>query len=482
MTSISIPNETMGVCIAKDVPHPDTMTFTDPQALEIRVLWNGNLQDVVHARIDGEDAFTYTVGEDPGADFIVGSDRLGAKTAFELARAEDGVISVSAPTGASVIVQKPDGTTAELRDTGERFTYRGLDLGGQVCIGLGSIQFELKPVREQSKFSARAAVDWETGYFFGFSALLHAIFFLIIGLVPPDASGLSFDNLEDLSRIQQVMLGVEEMERPPLPKFLEEPAPNTGESAKHAGLEGQAGDRKAKKTGAKLKIKGPRDNPRPTIGRDRLKEMVKSIGVVGALDRYSGPVSPFGSLNPLGTDPENALAEINGDPNISGNSFGWGGLGIRGTGRGGGGDALDTIGDDTFGKNFRSGPTGPAIKDLRNRERPRGIKTGKAVLIGDTIPKHVIRREIRSRLNEVRHCYEKGLLRHPDISGRVSVQFQISGMGQVMQSMVADSTVGDAEVGMCIASVIKRISFPAPSNGGVVIVTYPFTLASSGGM
>ena len=88
---------------------------------------------------------------------------------------------------------------------------------------------------------------------------------------------------------------------------------------------------------------------------------------------------------------------------------------------------------------------------------------------------------MRRHRNEISHCYEKGLARRPDIAGRVTVRFIIDGSGAVKVAAVADSSLGDAGVEQCIARTIRRMAFPRPTDGGVVIVNYPFTLTSSEG-
>ena len=98
-----------------------------------------------------------------------------------------------------------------------------------------------------------------------------------------------------------------------------------------------------------------------------------------------------------------------------------------------------------------------------------------------SLSKETIRRVIRRHLAEVRHCYEQGLLGHPDLSGRVAVQFIIAPTGEVQVAMVAKSTVAEPRVGQCISRAVRRWNFPAPDGGGIVSVTYPFVLQQAGG-
>jgi TonB family protein len=97
-----------------------------------------------------------------------------------------------------------------------------------------------------------------------------------------------------------------------------------------------------------------------------------------------------------------------------------------------------------------------------------------------SLDKEVIRRVIRHHLNEVKFCYEKELLKKPDLSGRILVRFLISAEGMVTASMVEHSTVNNPMVEECVAQATRRWEFPKPQGGGVVIVSYPFALKVAG--
>ena len=104
------------------------------------------------------------------------------------------------------------------------------------------------------------------------------------------------------------------------------------------------------------------------------------------------------------------------------------------------------------------------------------VRQGKANVQG-ALDRDIIRRIVRAHINEVRHCYNEGLARAPELAGRVTVQFTITGVGKVGASVVEESTLGDSVTGSCIAKAVKRWQFPKPRGGGSVIVSYPFVLA-----
>ena len=90
--------------------------------------------------------------------------------------------------------------------------------------------------------------------------------------------------------------------------------------------------------------------------------------------------------------------------------------------------------------------------------------------------KDVIRHIVRCHIDEVRYCYNLGLLRDPALAGRVSIQFNIDPEGKVAAAVVLESDLGDPSVANCIAKTVKRWTFPKPTTGGSAVVTYPFVL------
>ncbi len=92
----------------------------------------------------------------------------------------------------------------------------------------------------------------------------------------------------------------------------------------------------------------------------------------------------------------------------------------------------------------------------------------------------IVRRIVQRHINEVRFCYEKELMRKPDLAGEVDVAFTIAADGQVAAAVVKRSTLGDDATATCIAGAVRRWEFPKPQ-GGIVVVTYPFVLKAADG-
>ena len=98
---------------------------------------------------------------------------------------------------------------------------------------------------------------------------------------------------------------------------------------------------------------------------------------------------------------------------------------------------------------------------------------GYPIIMG-TLTRSAIDDAIREHQPDIRSCYENELKKNPEISGRIAVNFVISATGTVKSSKVERTTVENETVESCVADQIKKIQFPAPKGGGVVIVTYPF--------
>ena len=168
---------------------------------------------------------------------------------------------------------------------------------------------------------------------------------------------------------------------------------------------------------------------------------------------------------------------------LDGDDFGSAGFGLIGTGKGGGGTGEGTIGLGnlgTIGHGAGGGGYGAKSASLRGRKGlvPE-VVPGTAEVRG-ALDKEIIRRVIRRHLNEMKFCQERELVRGGRATGRIVLQFTIGGEGAVLASTIQSSTVGNPAIEQCIAQAVRRWEFPKPRGGGVVVVSYPFILRSSG--
>jgi hypothetical protein len=306
---------------------------------------------------------------------------------------------------------------------------------------------------------------------------------LMILFTPPNPTGISDDNLSlrEAVRISSLVIP---KQQPQLPEVKEHKPGDEGQAA--AGPQGQMGTSKPVKTQGRWALQG--NAPTPQMSKERAIELARTAGVLGFLnDRRSPFATVMGADMAIGSDPETVLGGLVGTQ--IGESNGIGGLGLTGSGAGGGGTGLNTLGTGNLPRMGHLGlgtggdgtDYGRGVGTLKPR-RPVGpvVMPGTVVTKG-SLDKEIVRRIIRSHMNEVKFCYEQQLTKHADLAGRISVQFSISPMGQVLTSVMQSTTMGNVQVESCVVNAVKRWSFPKPEGGGLVMVMYPFSFAPAGG-
>jgi hypothetical protein len=79
---------------------------------------------------------------------------------------------------------------------------------------------------------------------------------------------------------------------------------------------------------------------------------------------------------------------------------------------------------------------------------------------------------VRAKFDEFRACYEEGLTRNPRLAGKVTTTFVIERNGFVTAVAIAESSIPDCAVPLCMVKAFRSLEFPKP-DGGIVKVTYP---------
>ncbi len=87
---------------------------------------------------------------------------------------------------------------------------------------------------------------------------------------------------------------------------------------------------------------------------------------------------------------------------------------------------------------------------------------------------------VRRHQNEIRFCYESELSKNPALAGKVTVAWTISPSGSVDTAQIAESGLGNASVEACIVQRVKRWSFPEPTGGQEVAITFPWVFQVAG--
>jgi len=238
---------------------------------------------------------------------------------------------------------------------------------------------------------------------------------------------------------------------------------------KSLGEEGRVGNKKSKVA-----------NAQGSARRSLDAKVAQSSGIMGALSSGAASFDRVFGGGGLGAGMEKTLGSVSGLAGVD--QFGSGGLGTRGFGTGGGGNALGIGGLGTRGRGGGGGAKyGMAAGRIGRKGRSQiSAGGGQAVIMG-ALDRSVIDAYIRRNLAKIRWCYEKELNKDPKLFGRIVINFIISKTGSVSSSKVNRTTMGNKTVEKCVANQIKKIRFPKPKGGGIVIVNYPFVFKHSEG-
>jgi TonB family protein len=329
---------------------------------------------------------------------------------------------------------------------------------------------------------------WDEQVYTVGSSIALLLFLLMIFSVPPDPKSLSLDLFNSDNRFVKFLIKPPEEKEEDLPEWLKSKSDDKqgGKGKRHKGEEGKMGKKTSKNKEGLYGLKGPKDNPDPHLAKKLAEEEAKNAGILGVLKMNEGShiASIFGRDSALGNDADDVLGGLIG--NQIGEAYGVGGLGLVGTGSGGGGTGEGTIGLGNLGTIGKGGGGGNGSGYGRGagglggrRAHAPDVIPGQANVRG-SLDKEIIRRIIRRHINEVKYCYEQELTKKPDLGGRIMVQFTIAASGQVIASVLQNSTMGNARVENCTVQAVRRWEFPKPLGGGIVIVSYPFVLTPAG--
>jgi hypothetical protein len=357
----------------------------------------------------------------------------------------------------------------------------------RINLRLGDATFNIVSTPKARRMPVPVNIDWGAQAYTGaiFAAMM--VFLLIIFSVPPDPRSLALDAFMNDQRFAKFLIKPPE-QKEEIPEWLKKKADDDagGKGKRHKDEEGKMGKKESKNKAGLYALKGPKDNPDMHLAKQLATEAAQKAGVLGILKSQQGSIlaSAFGRDSALGSDAADVLGGLVGTE--VGEAYGVGGLGLVGSGRGGGGTGEGTIGLGSLGTIGKGGGGGSGSGYGRGAGGLGGRRASAPEVVPGTaevrgsLDKEIIRRIIRRHINEVKFCYERELVKTPNLMGRVMVQFTIAGTGSVLASMVQSSTMNNPPAEQCIAAAVRRWEFPKPQGGGIVVVTYPFVLKAAG--
>lgn len=456
------------------------------KVLQVLGLFGTSVISYGHLYESEPDVFTIGFGVD--ADCVVNPGVLPTADAFPLAEVTD---------GGAMLVHIPDNINGEVMLDGKVFDLNGLRDAGRMSRGRVPDSSSLAlPLRARCRltigeFSFLVAVIPHPGSAppltlsdridppliasIGGVAIFMVMIFTLLSLIPQSPESLDLDRLAALNRFIEISLEAEEK--------IEEKKNGEDGAKKAADDEGAMGKKESLEQNKKYQIKGT-DAGDPSVIAARKQEVAQNVvdEIFSSMD--SGLLDGNESAVALG-----ALEGFTGNQTgeMAGNAFGVGGLGGVGTGTGGGGDGvgsfglggLSTVGGGGGGRGGKGYGSGASNIGRKKRRKPKIIPLA-AKIDGGNLPRDVVRRVIMSRAGAYQSCYERQLQVKRDLNGKIEMKIIISGQGKVLQSVVARSTMNNPKVERCIAGNIKKLRFPAPKNGKMVKVRYPFRFKSGG--
>jgi pSer/pThr/pTyr-binding forkhead associated (FHA) protein len=447
-----------------------------PLGVEVRFMWGDQMLESYF--LHPEETRAIKVGSGLGVNFAMGDSKLGGPI-FEVVRFDKGnatvrftnrmkgelhrrqgdeVMTVKDAIDKRVASSDCDGYAVSL--AGDDFIW--IDLGGVV------VEIFFQPVPKAVFVPLSETIDYTALNIFLVMFFLGAMF--VISALTADMEGDEFaDDLNaNNARIAKLIIKPPEVEKK-LKAFSDQKKQSGEMAEKHKKDEGQMGKKDAPKKSAHAAPKGDPNN------KDQARLLMQKVfGASG------GGISTIFGHQGLGGELKSAMGNMFGA--APGDAQGFGGLGLRGSGSGGGGLG-DTIGIGGIGTKGRGGGTGgygSGVGVLGGKQNVDiGITSSEPTVMG-SLDKELIRQVIKRNVNQIRYCYESQLTRYPKLNGKVSVKFVISASGSVASSNVASADTNNAELETCVAGRVRTWMFPKPKGGGVVIVTYPFIFKKSG--
>lgn len=459
---------------------PESAVSAENRALEMRLYWGDVILDINHLIKPKK----ITIGETKNTDIFITSEGL-PREEFPLIRFIDNDYVLTFFNDLEGEIE----TGGQLRPLREMRTASGVtkddEIDGSYRMSLppdsraivhwGGLTLAMRFVAPPQKIKA-AALDLDFQFL---NILLLAFFVMAISIIsfslyPYDTEQLGEDLFKSDNRFAQFIL---EPPKPPEQQkaaedFLKKLEDKEAQGpAKAKGDEGKFGkkDTPAKDAHSAVKAIKPDD-----------KEVIKNAGILKFLGGSSGFSQVMGNTPGLGGDVQNAIGNLTGKS--AGDSGGLGGLGLRGSGPGGGGIGESMGLAKGIGTSGRMGGKAGYGSDKGNignkQDTDINIAEASPVVQGSLDPA-LIKKVIQENRNAIRYCYERELQVKKDLAGTIRTQFIISAEGSVTTSMVKDSTMKNPNVENCITGKIRGFIFPKPKGGGIVIVNYPFAFKSA---
>ncbi len=427
------------------------------KALRVALVWHGTVMKEQKFR-SGD----VTFGGLKNSNFHAPVPNDGDQHVLFNTSGDSGTLSV--PSGASAVV-----TTRGNEEKLEGGSTASINAGDHGVVTIGDAAFYFQFVDDNAAIvgaGALATIDFNIASTTLFAAVAHVVF-LIAAFLFADLS-MNAGSIEIPDRFVSILV-----DEPPdaIEDVEEEEALDETTSKAAGGEEGKFGEEEAEVEDSVLP-----DHDGPMVDELQSTElgmaMEAAIGLTGAMTNVFGSTDSFS--NTFGQDFATA-----GEGDVFVVGRGVGGLGVSGGGRGGGGDGFGRVGG--VGSIDTGGGQGQGASLGRRSDRaPRASMSRGRPNVNGFLSREQIERVVRRHSRGIRYCYERELQNDPELGGRVSVNWTIDLDGRVSSASVQENSMGNRDVESCILREVRRMRFDQP-DGGMVVVTYPFTFRSEEG-
>jgi hypothetical protein len=423
------------------------------EAVGITVLWGSTVLHVEHL----SPPRAFYVGHGAGVDYLLPAELCSAERAA-IVEVDGGVPRPVAPHG------------AELAGNDVRF---------------GALTFRVERVVAGKRLPRAIGADARgLGGAFAISLASVAAFMGALAYYTP-ALGASLDSELDRDRIDAMRVYLQaqaERERERKEEqgaSAEQPQGGGTPGTAAKGPEGKMGRPDRPSVSKRTAIAGSGEQK---LSREAAIKEAQTFGLVGMLSSMNAralPTALWGADVANGPDASDAWGELYGKE--PGESGGFGGLGLSGTGEGGGrrGDWIGMGDIGTCGTNCGMGTGASGFgrgvglgKGKGHESKSPRLRPDGATKVSGHLPPEVIQRIVRQNYGRFRACYESGLRGNPNLTGRVTARFIIGRDGAVTNAANGGSDMPDSKVVGCVLSQFYGLSFPSPENG-IVTVSYP---------
>lgn len=218
----------------------------------------------------------------------------------------------------------------------------------------------------------------------------------------------------------------------------------------------------------------------PDLDARMAESLPDKVGLQDALSSdllgpEGGAAALFGDGDMFSEDYDQVAMAGDGDAFNPG--LGYNGMGHINRGTGGGGSGTGRIGG--LADHDDGGGRGPR-KKLGEREKVTVkpvIKIDKHAQEGSCSPAH-IRDVVKRKATTLRNCYERQLIAHPELAGKVQLQWKIMVDGSVSDPFVKSSTLRNDKAETCMLRSVRRMRFDKPTGGAICVIQFPFSFQS----